>query len=195
MARPANRVSLGVRPLGVTVPRMAVPSRMGSFISKEAPAHIPWTPGSPMGAPRPKQVKRNVGGATIAPQRVPFPCSSSVNRGLVSPMPWAKWRIVSEVAFRLKASVIPRGMPRRWRNGSRASSVILGNCFCSTNGASRGLARQPRRPTPIVWASVAIGNRWPCLAAPVEWSFAKNKPLWCAVLTRGVRGMVYTTIA
>ena len=51
---------------------------------------------------------------------------------------------VGEVAYRvrcwrsgLKASVIPRGMPRRWRNGSRASSVILGNCFCSTNGASR----------------------------------------------------------
>src|SRR5438034_5313176 len=79
--------------------------------------------------------KRRVGGATRA----------SAQKGLLSPIPWAQWRMASLVATSIYGSGRGTALPIRERSDSRASGVMVGNRAVGMRQLWSGLGRRSRR--------------------------------------------------
>ena len=79
--------------------------------------------------------KRRVGGATRA----------SAQKGLLSPIPWAQWRMASLVATSIYGSGRGTALPIRERSDSRASGVMVGNRAVGMWQLWSGLGRRSRR--------------------------------------------------
>src|SRR6266702_30011 len=79
--------------------------------------------------------KRRVGGATRA----------SAQKGLLSPIPWAQWRMASLVATSIYGSGRGTALPIRARSDSRASGVMVGNRAVGMRQLWSGLGRRSRR--------------------------------------------------